>query len=240
MRVTYLHHSGFVIECENDISIIFDFYEDPCHKLPPILKMSRLVYVLVSHSHPDHFNSDIFDWQNTYPHSKFIYIISNELRKKLKRNKKFLIPQNCNSLYRGETFIDEHIKISAFGSTDIGVSYLIAIDGVNLFHAGDLNNWHWSNESTEQEIKTAEGNFLAILREIKNTAPKLFLAMFPVDPRMGKDFFRGAHQFVSTVDVKNFIPMHQWGNFTGSCNFNLYRVKNGKYHCLHDGECVEL
>ena len=61
------------------------------------------------------------------------------------------------------------IRIEAFGSTDVGISFLIDLQGVRLFHAGDLNNWHWSEESTPQEIRKAEGDFLA---EIKNPATK--------------------------------------------------------------------
>ena len=49
------------------------------------------------------------------------------------------------------------LRIQAFGSTDVGISFLIHLQGKSIFHAGDLNNWHWSEESTEQEIRKAEG-----------------------------------------------------------------------------------
>jgi len=32
--------------------------------------------------------------------------------------------------------------------------------------------------------------------------------MFPVDPRLGTDFFRGARQFISKIPCSVLIPMH--------------------------------
>ena len=33
-------------------------------------------------------------------------------------------------------------------------------------------------------------------------------AMFPIDPRLGKDYMRGAQQFIDAIEVDHFIPMH--------------------------------
>lgn len=33
------------------------------------------------------------------------------------------------------------MKVKAFDSTDEGLSYLVEMDGIRIFHAGDLNNW---------------------------------------------------------------------------------------------------
>ena len=33
-------------------------------------------------------------------------------------------------------------RITTFESTDIGVAYLVEIDGRLIYHAGDLNWWH--------------------------------------------------------------------------------------------------
>lgn len=86
--------------------------------------------------------------------------------------------------------------------------FLIDLQGRRLFHAGDLNNWHWSEESTPQEIRKAEGDFLAEVRELQQTAPAVDVAMFPVDSRIGKDYMRGAEQFVERIKITIFVPMH--------------------------------
>ena len=72
---------------------------------------------------------------------------------------------------KGDVYEDENIRIEAFGSTDVGISFLIDLQGVRLFHAGDLNNWHWSEESTPQEIRKAEGDFLAEIKNLQQKAP---------------------------------------------------------------------
>lgn len=71
---------------------------------------------------------------------------------------------------KGDVYEDPNIRIEAFGSTDVGISFLIDLQGIRLFHAGDLNNWHWSEESTPQEIRKAEGDFLAEVKYLQQTA----------------------------------------------------------------------
>ena len=36
----------------------------------------------------------------------------------------------------------------------------------------------------------------------------LHVAMFPIDPRLGKEYMRGAKQFVSRIHTAYFFPMH--------------------------------
>lgn len=78
----------------------------------------------------------------------------------------------------------------------------------DIFHAGDLNNWHWADESTPQEIKKREGDFLAILNDIRKECTAFDLVMFPVDPRLGSDFARGARQWLQHIPTRYFAPMH--------------------------------
>lgn len=237
MKITYISHSGFAIECENGITLVFDFFNDTQEVMKSILERSKQVYVFVSHSHPDHFNHRIFMWQENYT-AQFSYILSQELFRKFRESDIIRIPENAIHMRCNESFSDEHISVHSFGSTDIGVSYMVDIDGKHIFHAGDLNNWHWSEESTEQEIKAAEGNFLAILRDIKAYTPDIYLAMFPVDPRLGGDFSLGARQFLSAIRAEHFIPMHQWGDFEHSCQFDLYKSDFGTYHCMHESDSI--
>ena len=240
MKIHYIGHSGFAIECCNGILIVVDYFNDSEGIMPEILSRASKAYILVSHSHPDHFNKHIFHWNSTFP-ADFTYIVSGELWRKLSHSRHEAITDvPIHSLRRGECYTDEKITIHAFGSTDIGVSYLMEIFGRRIFHAGDLNNWHWSEESTPQEIKTAEGNYLAILRKIKEQFPAIDIAMFPVDPRIGGDFALGARQFMSAIKVADFIPMHQWGDFSRSCNFSLYSAPGVNCHCMHNGDYLIL
>ena len=70
---------------------------------------------------------------------------------------------------------------------------MIEAQGKLIFHAGDLNNWHWKDESTPQEVAEAEGNYLKELDIIAKYTQAMDVVMFPVDPRLGTDFMRGAN-----------------------------------------------
>ena len=240
MDITYIGHSGFAIELENGCTLIFDFFKDDNNVTDAILKRTRELLVFASHSHPDHFNPKIFNWQTKVVNAPH-YILSNDIRKKLKRQHFDKIPLNTNFIHANETIECENIVIHAFESTDVGVSFLVEINGIFIFHAGDLNNWHWQEESTPQEIKQMQSRFLSILKHIKAVTTDIHVAMFPVDPRIGGDFSLGARQFVNTFNVENFIPMHQWGDFDNSCNFSLYRNNSfGNYYCMRDGDKLTI
>ena len=238
MRLVYIYHSGFAIEAEG-FSLLFDYFKDsdpdPAkgYVHAQLLRREGPLYVLSSHFHPDHFNPEVLRWQEQK--ADITYLFSRDILKR-KRAK----AEDAIYLRKGEQYADERLRVTACGSTDVGVSFLVELNGLKIFHAGDLNNWHWSEESTPQEIKAAEGNYLAILRTIRQQFQAVDVAMFPVDPRIGGDFSLGARQFLSAIDVGHFIPMHQWGDFERSCNFSLYRAPTGKYHCMRQGESINI
>ena len=82
MKIWYLGHSGFALECGNGCTLVFDFYTDVHQVLPDVLSRSSTVYVFASHSHPDHFNHRIFQWEKAYTSTQFTYIIANEQTRK--------------------------------------------------------------------------------------------------------------------------------------------------------------
>ncbi len=240
MDITYIGHSGFAIESDNGCTLVFDFFKDDNNVANAILKRARKLLVFASHSHPDHFNPEIFNWQTKVANEPH-YILSNDIRKKLKRQHFDKIPPLTNFMHANEKLECNDFVIHSFESTDVGVSFLVDINGIFIFHAGDLNNWHWQEESTPQEIKQMQSRFLSILKRIKAVTTDIHVAMFPVDPRIGGDFSLGARQFVNTFKVVHFIPMHQWDDFENSCNFSLYRNNNfGNYHCMRDGDKLTI
>ncbi|MDR1937208.1 MAG: MBL fold metallo-hydrolase, partial [Tannerellaceae bacterium] len=185
----------------------FDYYKDSGaspvkgYVHDELLRRKGRLYVLASHFHPDHFNRDILRWKQ---HKEDVrYILSSDIlhEKKAKREEALF-------LSKGERYEDECIQIQAFGSTDAGISFLLGMEGKLVFHAGDLNNWHWKDESTPEEVEEAEKAYLEELEELATAAGRLDLAMFPVDPRLGSDYMRGAEQFVSRIETKLFAPMH--------------------------------
>ncbi len=206
MKLTYIYHSCYVIETD-DFSIIFDYYKDS-GKSPlkgyvhdELLNKKERLYVFASHFHPDHFNPDVLQWRQYK--DKMVYILSADILEQHKARK-----EDGIFLDKGDRYKDEFISVETFGSTDVGGSFLVRIGEKMVFHAGDLNNWHWIDESTKEEIEDAENAYLNELELLAQATGKLDLAMFPVDPRLGTDYMRGAQQFVSRIHTRLFAPMH--------------------------------
>ena len=222
MKITYLYHSGFIIENE-DFAIIIDYYKDSsentAHRL--LDSFQGEIYVLATHWHPDHFNREILRWKNN--RSDLQYILSSDIFKKK------LVSQDFSgvSMSKGEKWQDKNLCIKAFGSTDIGISFLIETEGKKFFHAGDLNNWHWDEESTPEEILEAEQNFLKEIKLLRDETQYLDVAMFPVDIRLGSNYMRGPEQFVDLIRVGTFIPMHFGVAYNEANAFEEYAKKAG-------------
>ena len=108
-----------------------------------------------------------------------------------------------------ELILSPRVKVKAFDSTDLGVSFLVDLQGIKIFHAGDLNFWHWREESTVKEIEEADEAFRRAVDPIMKET--IDLAFFPVDPRQGRLFDAGVNYFILSVKPRVLIPMHFWG-----------------------------
>ena len=53
--------------------------------------------------------------------------------------------------------------MQAFGSTDAGASFYIEHKRRKIFHAGDLNNWHWNEEVAKDEACIYENQYICEL-----------------------------------------------------------------------------
>lgn len=216
MKIKYINHSGFILE--NDTCIIMI---DCCglSKENAVFRdcAAKPLYILASHVHSDHFDPGIMSFGG----EKRKWILSEDIRN---------VVSPSNDIFfisKGKIYRDENVIIKAYGSTDEGVSFYIETGGLRLFHAGDLNNWHWSEEETPEDAAKNEQFFLEELALIAKEHPELDVAMFPVDSRMGKDFERGAEQFLDSIKVGLFIPMHFWDDMKSASGFKPAAEKKG-------------
>ena len=259
-KITYIWHDCFVVERPQYV-LIFDYWRDPITDVQKTdtdksypsflseLPEEKPLYIIVSHHHKDHFNKDIFKWGEKVANIR--YIISKDVR----RHIRYLLnpestysgsrpdPDRITVLDRGEIYEDSIIQVEAFGSTDIGNSYCVTDkEGVSIFHAGDLNAWIWKDESTDKEVAEALEKFRSIVGEISEKHSKIDYAMFPVDSRIGRDYFTGAGIFVREIEIKHFFPMH-FGLGETPCEQQRYRrdaarielyanPERGEYICL--------
>lgn len=218
IRLTYIFHSGFVVETAAGI-LVFDYWLDLANVLPKCLSRrgGRHVYVFASHFHKDHFTKDIFGWKQPLG-SDVTYILSKDILKHSRADK----GEADVWLAKGGTWADENIQVTATGSNDSGVSWIVETGGNRIFHAGDLCNWYarfladgnkyrqpYSEELGEDIDPVAEEKrFLGELKGIQKIAKGFDLVMFPVDGRIGNGYTLGARQFIERFQVGMFVPMH--------------------------------
>jgi L-ascorbate metabolism protein UlaG (beta-lactamase superfamily) len=225
MKLVYVYHSCFAILADG-YSLLIDYYRDTTEHPgkgfvhEELLSREGPLYVLASHSHADHFSKEVFEWKDVK--KDIYYVLSDDIRKRFK-----LPADSANFLKKGDVFEDKNIKAEAFGSTDRGISFLLTLDGNQVFHAGDLNDWHWKDESTLEEVKSAEGSYKKELSDIKKRTEHVRLAMFPVDPRLGTDFDEGAKLFVDNIRTEIFVPMHYWQFAELASSFGSYAEDKG-------------
>lgn len=208
MQIVYLNHSGFLIQTEDKKAIVLDYFGDSsAHNgyLHSLFDKGYKFYLLSSHHHHDHFDRAILD----FPVDNKTYILSDDILSTNTLGKDELA-DNIHFIGKGGVFDDGSVVIKACGSTDAGVSFVINVNDRCIFHAGDLNNWHWTDESSVAEIRAAGMYFKRELSYVAGVTDHFDAVMFPVDPRMGSNFGLGALQLVQRVKVDTFIPMHYW------------------------------
>lgn len=192
--------------------LLFDYYTG---KLPAWQK-EKLLLVFASHSHPDHFNPRILKLAQEYP--RIHYFFGNDIR----LGEKWLasreidpsVKEKVTKLSGGrETDFEdgaERVRVRTLKSTDMGVAFLVEAEGRRIYHAGDLNWWHWAGEPDADN----EAMGAAYRKEIDSMAGQHFdLAFVPLDPRQEECFFWGMNYFLEKTDSPVVFPMHMWGKY---------------------------
>lgn len=209
MVVTYIGHSGFLIEWEN-CYWLFDYYTGEI----PTLDHKKKLMVFSSHKHGDHFNPEIFRlegkcYQIEYVLSSDIrigktyadkYGVSDEVMKRLtmvQPHKEYLL-QDSNQ---------KQIRLNTLKSTDCGVAFLLEYEGKTIYHAGDLNHWVWKEE-TKQSNNDMTAKFNQEMSLLENKP--IDIAFAPMDPRQEEWYYLGFEKLLNTAKVKYAFPMHFW------------------------------
>lgn len=193
LSVQYIYHSGFLLKT-GDKQLIFDYFKGTLDL------EDKQTFVFSSHIHADHYNPEIFKWANE--RANIHYILSKDIAGAQS------LPPDKGRI----TFIEPYeetqladLSIKAYGSTDEGGSFLVHCDGLKIFHAGDLNWWHWWGEPQEDRER-AEKLFKTELAKIAGES--IDIAFFPVDPRLEQYYSIGAEAFIQEIKPRIFIPMH--------------------------------
>lgn len=249
MTITYIFHSCFTIETDECI-LLFDYWMDPKCVLPAILESAKPLYVFCSHFHEDHFCRDIFEWRPLRGRHGSTFILSKDIL----RHRRAARHEADVWLAKGGIWSDKNVKVTATGSTDSGVSWIVETAGKRIFHAGDLNNWYArfltdgycggtivSEEFGEVDPLKEEKSYLGELKDIRKVTGSFDVAMFPVDSRIGNGYTRGARQFIERFSVGLFVPMHfvlggfesawRMKEFTNNAHIGFWKISNEGETC---------
>lgn len=209
MEITYIGHSGFLIEWET-CYWLFDYFKGDI----PEMNSEKKLYVFASHKHGDHYNPQIIELYNKYKDIQ--YVLSSDI--KLEKDKGLQMatinvplnnilsvkPSNEYELVDG---CNNKIILKTLKSTDCGVAFLLCYQGKTIYHAGDLNLWVWKEES-KQYNNNMTVNFNKIISELKGLT--IDIAFTPLDPRQEEWYYLGLESLLSTANVKYVFPMHFW------------------------------
>lgn len=185
MRLKFLYHSGIAIE-NSDLVILIDPIKHFKHY------KNKNIYCLITHSHSDHYNKDISHLEND---NNVVYILSEDIKRM----------HNSIVVKKGDVKFFDDFSIEVFGTTDLGVSYLIKVDEKVIFHSGDLNWWHWPSNSLKVQLDE-KNQYMEEIEALKNKS--IDYAFVPVDPRLKEGACYAMDYFISSVHPRFLIPIH--------------------------------
>ena len=198
MKITYIQHSGFAVELDDRV-LIFDYYRGAL----PEFDREKEVWVFASHAHYDHFQPCIFAWAERFP--RIFYVLSSDIR----------IPgRDVCRMRPGQQICagtdGGRIRVEALRSTYEGVAFLVRTKERTIYHAGDLNWWHWEEASDRYNALMEK----AYKKEIgKLAGVHIDAAFVPVDPRLGAQYHWGLDWFMRQTDTDLVFPMHMQGRY---------------------------
>lgn len=193
LKVEYIYHSSYSIE-SSKYQLVFDYFKGN------ISIKDKDVVVFASHSHPDHYSEEIFRWSRGK--DNISYVLSDDINLETTNMIQMVAPYESHQV--------KGLMISTLSSTDIGVSYLVEMDGINIFFAGDLHWWYW-NDDTDEEKKRMEEAFKEEILRLKGL--RIDLAFFPVDPRLQENYHLGGQYFIEELCPKYLFPLHFGDNY---------------------------
>ena len=206
-KIYHLYHSGVALKIAGKL-LIFDYYNDQAAEKErnleqgvishELLEAEDEIFVFVTHNHHDHFNRVIFDWEEY--NVDINYILSADVNISASQEK-----DNYYIIDKYEELEINDLAVETYGTTDQGLSYYVEVNGLNIFHAGDLNWWHWKKFSAA-ERKREEDDFKAEVERFKDK--KLDIAFVPVDPRLEEHYYLAGEYFAKIVAPKLLVPIH--------------------------------
>lgn len=168
LRLHYFYNSGWLVETSRHL-LVFDFiphaksnisFNSILDELKKASTPNKELLIFISHDHEDHFNDSIFTLKPENLAPKFI-IGWKPVKPPIVSNLTILSP--------GDSLATKGVTVFTHAATDDGSAFLVEVDGVVIYHAGDHALW----------IEDLLPQFTKSLKEIKNKARQIDLAFIP-------------------------------------------------------------
>ena len=211
-RLWYMGHSGYAIQTRNNL-LVFDYF--PGGRLPnePALCNGYIdpkeiagmnVTVFVSHEHGDHFAPEIFEWAGTVPNIRYVMGCQAETE----------VPYDLVNPRQTADF--DGVQVRTIESNDSGVGFLVEVDGITIYHAGDHAN----------RLQDFSGPYCAEIDWLAEMGARPDIALMPVSGCGFGDqeaVRLGVNYALEKLQPQVFIPVHSLNNefkyeeFIGRC-----------------------
>ena len=178
-RIQYASYSGWIIETSNHL-VIFDYIETPPSysgiqqsDIPHTIENGyitqefieeRNVLVLISHAHTDHYEPLIHEWQDWTENIQYFFgwnMGENENTKSF---------TEYRETYQNSDYTIYTVNHPFTREDNSEVAYLLEIDGLTIFHSGDLS-------VSDPEIRPEFKSNIDYLAEISDDVDLAFISM---------------------------------------------------------------
>jgi len=211
-RMWYLGHSGYAVQTQNNL-LIFDYFlggrgpDEPalCNGyIDPKEIAGMNVTVFVSHEHGDHFDPGVFEWSAEVPNIRYVMGCPAETETPIE-----LIEPRQVMEYDG-------VNVRTIESNDSGVGFLVEVDGLTIYHAGDHAN----------RLQDFSGPYCAEIDWLAEVGSRPDIALMPVSGCGFGDqeaVRLGVNYALEKMQPRVFIPLHSLNNeyryeeFIGRC-----------------------
>ena len=235
MKVTYIAHSGFLVETKT-ACLLFDYWKGEI----PVMNPAKPLVVFVSHRHHDHYNPAVWKLREQYPLVHYVLGFDIPFPERERRKyglsdawtaQRALIARAAKT-YEITLENGTAVTIETFLSTDEGVAFYVTVretakdsgadqsqtaalnsmpeDTVTIYHAGDLHLWLWE-ENGPNYIRHMKRDFERITKNLQGR--DLDVGFFLLDERLGNTAFAGMDAYLEMMHVRYAFPMHMWKNY---------------------------
>ncbi|WP_051261765.1 MBL fold metallo-hydrolase [Desulfovibrio inopinatus] len=205
MNIIAIHHNCFIVNI-NNTSLLFDypqsdFLPSGCHEILSQQLSGRRCIAFASHSHRDHFCPNLSTVLSSTNHAT--WIVSDDIADMYPE----ALPEHVIVMEPQQTYHGRDFDVTTLESNDLGVAFCITINGIRIYHGGDLAKWRWPKAppNVDRAVRLGWNKALA---NIADFAPHI--AFSNADTRVAD--FSGALDVIRIIQPDIFVPMHVFGN----------------------------